>query len=52
MKTRENYYNNIDMDPLRFDNIEEKQLIHQFTYKTMDLDLNKMKDKKKINELR
>ena len=52
MKVNKKYYSGQEISPIKFENIEEKQLIHQFENKSIQLNLDKLQDRKKVNEIR
>lgn len=52
MKTNKHYHNRPETNPMRLENIEEKRIIHQFENKSIHIQLDKLEDKKKANELR
>lgn len=52
MKANKCYHNRLEINPMKFENLEEKKVIHQFENKSIHINLDKLQDKKKANELR
>ncbi|SES75986.1 hypothetical protein SAMN05660297_00530 [Natronincola peptidivorans] len=52
MEKKYTYYKKIQRSPLEFVNIEEKQLIHELENKDLEINLERLEGKKKVNEIR
>ncbi|AKL94963.1 hypothetical protein CACET_c15140 [Clostridium aceticum] len=52
MKSDKKYVQSLEIHPIRFENIEEKQVIHQYENRSIEIDPERLKGKKTINEIR
>ncbi|ARE87219.1 hypothetical protein [Clostridium formicaceticum] len=52
MKSNKKYFQSLEIHPMRFENIEEKQIIHQYENRSLEINTEKLKGKKNTNEIR
>lgn len=52
MKKYKSYYTMHQFDMQKFENIEDKKVIHQFESKQLTIDLGELKDKYILNQIR